>query len=399
MKALPARLLFLLIGIALLLGVTHRQLLDYLSGHEVETAALESQPVIRIPEGGIRSDAFALRLFHSELAAGRGNVCVCPAAVVSLLRRLHELSGSSTHSRIDELHLPGLSGEYAPSAATLQLYTRLFADSALNISAEIPTEDVPRVPLSDDFSQAVNFINTQAENDTEGFAARMMAGYDISPQTRFIALSAARFTRPWLHPFHRLDFRLDNDFQNADGSVRPEKMMECSAPLCHATAEDGSWQALALFFRNEGREGAAACFVAILPARGVDARQFARSLTPEKLSAIRLALAKAAPTEMKVIMPAMKGQAGSTDLRPALQRLGLGELFSEGADFSRLSTSSPLQLDMVLARHQFSLEAEDSPAHLPDTGRTLRLNRPFIWFIGDLTTANPPCFIGLKEAS
>ncbi len=394
MKKLPIRLLLMMFGIALLLGATHRQLLDYFLGGEGSTFQPEGQPDIVIPEGGIRSDAFSLRLLNEALEATPGSTCVCPAAMVELLRRLHDIGGDATRKLIGE-QVPGIAEAPAPSAATLQSYTQLFADNGLDFAPGASVDDALRVPLHSDFTRALPLINAVAEQGTEGFASHMLDGQPISSETRLLALSAARFARPWRSNFHLLGLRNDRDFYHADGSIRPMRMMASRDTHTVAKAADGSWEAAAIFFRSEGRGGAPACFVAIMPAKGADARAFARGLTAEKLSAIRRELALAPPRELTLVLPQLQLRAATADLHPLLLRMGLGSLFSRKADFSRLCRDAQ-PLDLALGKYAFALDA-GSGGDTGSSSETLRFDRPFIWFIGDLTTPNPPCFMGLME--
>ncbi len=393
MKKLPIRLLLMFAGIALVLGATHRQLHDFITYSEQGGFLPEGQSTVVVPEGGIHSNAFSLKFFHEALASD-GNVCISPMAMQALLHQLYDISGDATRKLLDE-QVPGLNNELAPSAATMQLYAQLFVDNSLDFTPEARPENALRVPLREDFTRAIPLINGVAEQATDGFAVHMLDAQPISGETSLLALSAARFQRPWLCPFHLLGIHDDRDFYHADGSIRPVRMMACRDVLTVARAEDGSWEAVALFFLNEGRSGSPACFVAILPAEGTNARSFARELTAEKLSDIRRQLAMAAPRELTVVMPQLELDSGTFRLQPLLLRLGLGKLFTKAADFSRLC-SGPLQLDLALGKYTFVLDAKRDSSN-NSQGETLRLNRPFIWYIGDLTTANPPCFMGLME--
>ncbi len=396
MKKLPVRLLLMLAGIALLAGATHKQLLALFRDEDAAFLLPEGQPHIQVPEGGIQSDAFSLRLFHEALKAGSGNVCISPSAMARLLRQLHAISGGQTRHLLEQ-QLAATLREPENSAVQLQTFTRLFVDNSL---AEQPGEAADlamRVPLRDRLPHAMAHINLYASEQTAGFAAHMLDGQSISEETQLIALSAAHFSQAWLRPFHALGFRDDNDFFNADGSIRPTRMMACSDALVAAKAADGSWEAVALFFRSEGRGGAPACLVAILPAPGTDARSFARELTPEKLSGIRRELALTPPRELTVVMPQLQLETAAFDLQPLLLRLGLGKLFTGTADYGRLCSPSP-KLGPVLGKYGFSLDCQGGAIGTDGAaGETLLFNRPFIWFIGDLTTANPPSFMGLME--
>ncbi len=397
MKKLPYRLLLMLASLSLLVGALHKQIAALFTGEEGGLALPEGQPCIVLPEGGIPEDAFSLKLFRQVLETSPGNVTLSPAALAQLLKRLQAISRGETQLLLaQQLASLGSAGE--TSAADMPLFTQLYADIDLMKTPGESADQAVRVPLRADFTQALATINTFAADQTADFAVHMLDGQPLTEETQLIALSAACFSRAWLRPFHPITRRDECDFYNADGSIRPTRMMVCRDALIAAKATDGSWEAVALFFRNEGRKGSPACFVAILPAPGVDARAFARELTAERLADIRRELALAAPRELCVIMPQLQLDTPPFDLQPLLLHVGLGKLFTRTADFSGLSTGGA-KLGPVLGKYAFRLdtEAADSAAAEPAAGETLRLNRPFLWFIGDLTTANPPCFMGLME--
>ncbi len=350
-------------------------------------------------EGG-GSDAWSLKLFQEALALrSAGNVCVAPASTADLLAQLRHVSKGESRKWLDAQKLPGVARPLESLAASPVDFMRLFADIDLKFQPEVTAEEALRVPMRRDFTKALSLANGMATVQSGGAFERLLGSEAMSSESRLIGVSASLFAEEWLHPFVEESGRGGREFYNVDGGMPSVRMATCSAPVLSAEAPDGSWRAVALFFKREGRKGQPCCLVAVLP-RGDDARGFASELGAEKLSEIREALARATAQPLRVTLPlrqlcASAGTLGG-DLQPLLLRCGLGNLFTKSADFSGLA-AEPLRLDRALCRYELYLPVRSEQEAPLSPAPELCFNKPFIWFIGDLCSQNPPLFMGLME--
>ncbi len=395
MKKSHLTILALCAALGLALGASHRHLLGLFQGGDA--AAPESLPNVQLPEEGVESDAFSLKLLQAALTTqGKGNVCVAPLATASLLQELAVAAGGSTRelleNKLGQLKLSDVN-TWRPMAASPLLFSALFADDSLAPAAVDKGGVRPlRVPMSRNPSQALALINGMESEQMGNDYGHFFSGDDVTADKRLIALLSQSLSARWLLPMHAAPAH-ESDFFRADGGVAATLTLMSTDTHTLAAAPDGSWQALALFLKREGRRGEPCALVAIMP-RG-NARSFAQELTPEKLSDIRRALAQAAPQQATICLPALSPSPTTRHLLPLLLELGLGKLFTKGADFSGIS-ASPLHLDLAAARYNLTLTGQDA-APTEASGTTIRFNQAFIWFIGDLTSATPPLYFGLEE--
>ncbi len=387
------KLLLLCIAIGLLLGTFHRQLLGLLRNEDAAEAP-EGLPTLFVPEEGVTSDPFSLKLFHTALNINdNGNCCVAPASVVRLLSQLQEASSGTTREQLAALGLPEPAAR-TELAANPTSFNALYVDDSLEFSAGHSTNNAIRMPFKRDISRALALINSWETNATANEEGHLLSGEDVSETTRLIAVASQDIQEAWALPFHKAP-TLEQDFYNADGGVSATAMLFSTDSHTAAAAPDGAWQAVALFFKRAGRSGNPCCLVAIMPGHGVSARDFARTLTTEKLSEIRTALGKASPRQMSIAIPTLHPPTSSQNLQPLLLGLGLGKLFTKDADFSKLSPL--LHLDLAIGRYSLRMAGQLSTPAETDAGEVLRFNKPFIWMVGDLLSPAPPLLMGLEE--
>lgn len=415
-------LLFLL---ALVVSMAYQ----YTLRHPTENTPLpgETAPTLTLPKGGITSDPFSLKLLQAALRTDRGNILLAPRPLAATLSDLRPLSTGKTAAALDALSLPrnntpndahssSTTDAQAPSPSSPEPETVnvLFGDIGLDDTDAIRTDSFIRIPFSTHPAESINLVNNILSEQTDGRISYVVTGDDINTNTRLLSITGANFTGEWLVPFSPQATK-PADFFNANGGMPRVRMMTCRGSLRLARAEDGTWQAVALFLRRTTPRADSTCFVAILP-RGDSARDFARHLTPERLTAIRTALAHATPVEATIDLPLLPLRPPAQNLRPLLRQLGLDNLFTPEAELLLKEGGKPVFLSAALqqcsvlltetgkptspteAPHPPAAEHSDTPTeNHPTTGETLTFNRPFLWFIGDLTSPAPPWYLGIIE--
>ncbi len=355
--------------------------------------------------GTLAGDRFAFGLFRVLAAEGRGNVTFSPASLEASLRLLAQGAAGTTRGLLGTLPL---GRRQVDSAMQVHSANALFAEEGLPLKAT--PAPVQRVPFSTRPQEAAAAINAWCSRETQGLVPRIVDGADISPDTRLTIVNALYLKEKWLKPFDADATDEQGSFTRADGTTLRLPLMHRVADFFYAEGED--WQAVALFYRpgtgyRKGKEEPG-CFIAILP-KG-DARAFAKGLTPERYDAIRRALVTGGMQEVSVMLPRMDIDSGACSLRAPLAAMGLGSLFTPESDFSGFADER-LYLSDVLQRCRVLVEEEGTEAAavtaMPSVvlsldvekpePKSIHFTRPFIWAIGDLTTAAPPYFLGLCE--
>ncbi len=361
----------------------------------------EADPPIAAP-AQLAGDRFALDMFRELTATQQGNVTFSPASLEAVLQLLREGAAGRTRAELDALAM-GQQG--VATAMQLQNANALFIAEDLKLKRASAT--VHRTDFND-AADAADEINDWCSEKTHGLIPSIVTPNALGPDTRMVAINAIYLKEKWLRPFAEHATHERGRFHKADGSILTTPLMRLTDHFRYAEGDD--WQAVALFYRRDGRAGEPACFIGILP-RG-NARDFAAGLTAQKYDAIRLALAKSAPQEVFVTLPKMDVDSGAVSLKPALLRQGLATSFSSAADFSGFADEKLFLGDVLQRCHVIVSEKETEAAAVTAVivaqcaapiekprPRVICFDRPFIWAIGDITSGAAPFFIGLYEGN
>lgn len=363
---------------------------------EREWVMPEKEPSITAPATA-KADALAVNMFRDVVAENKGNVVFSPASAESMLRLLQQAAAGKTRAELDALPM-GQRG--VATAVQPKQVCALYADQSLHLKstpAPVQRVDFLRKPAA-----AVEDINAWCRKQTEGRIPSILSPTDVSPMTRLVALDALYLKERWLRPFDSYHTK-EAPFHKADGSTVQVPMMYQNEYFRAAAGKD--WVAVALLYNTAGREGTPGAFIGILP-KG-DARAFAAALTPQKYADIVHALATAKRRETELYLPKFKVTTGTVSLKNALIKAGAGTMFTDAAQFT--FATEPLKVDKVMQRCFVEVNEDGTEAAAvsvvdmqvcavaPTPPPVIRFDKPFIWAIGDLTSAAAPWFMGLVE--
>lgn len=365
-------------------------------GHsDVTTVALQSVPCRE-------TDSFAVQVFSVLAASQEGNFVFSPASLEAVLRLLQQGAGGATAAELAALPMgkAGVRTAMAPAEAAA-----LFIAENFTLNPGVKVDEVTRVPFDTAPARAAATINGWAKKKTRGLIPSIISTRDIVPNTALVAANAIYLKEKWLHPFPVSDTRPGADFKKENGSTIPVAMMRSKAKYRYAEGE--GWQAVAIPYKTEGRQGEPGYFIGILPDSTVG--DFARNLTPQQYQDIRRALAESPAQSTIVYLPRFELNPGTYSLKPALLACGLRSVFSQGADFSGFS-SQPLYLSDVLQRCYCKADEEGTEAAAVTVAvaryksiapgprpNVIVFDRPFIWVIGDLNSPAAPYFMGITR--
>ncbi len=342
---------------------------------------------------------FPLRLLRATMQAQPGgNVLVAPNAMAVLLKRLKDLSGGVSREALDTLPLPT---EWTMSSVEIRELVLLFPEATVPLcpGRELEADIVP-VPFRQSVSDAFIAINKEIALLSTNKLDRTAGSETVDAATSLMVFDGVAFRAAWSHTVDKEE-TLPGAFFNGSGGMPNVPMMSHSGKFRVARDKNGKWEAVALFFRNSVKEGDTACMVAVLP-RENSARSFAaRTLTPDMLAEIRCALYEATPEPCLIEMPRLIYPAVVQDAHAVFSLLGLGRLFMDEAPFPELSRQSPLHIDKALQQFSVQLTEEGGTRQKSDMTEKLpvrlRFDRPFVWFVGTLTSPEPPYLMGIVE--
>lgn len=362
-----------------------------------ESGILVEHPVtIKIPERGIETDTFGIRLLQTALEKEPQASCiVSPFLVSEALLALHELGESPIQQSIDKLGIKHVS----PSHTSFPDISMVIgADYGLHFSGKQSDDNVMRLPFRANLPVAMSLFNGALCQNENGVNMGIIDSHFLTRDTRFIVGLHADYTPEMQHPFLEENATF-SEFDNADGSLPNICMMRVRANIRHAKDVNGEWEAVALLLKpSHNPQGEPTAFVAILP--GCQADKMVSELTAEQLGTIRKALAEAVPTDCCVELPQMRWAIPARNLESQLRRLGLEQLFDTNAQNWKFADQK-LGLDAIPEQIRLTLTHEhrqdEHSASVNNAANNIRFNRPFIWFIGDLTTATPPYYMGIVQ--
>ena len=361
----------------------------------------EAEPTLAVP-AQLQSDAFAINVFRELAQHHKGNITFSPASLESMLRLLQQGARGVTARELATLPMgqPDVRTAMQPTSANA-----LFIGENLRLKGDIQADEIIPSPLSGNPDVAAKQINNWACDKTDGMIPSIMDADTLKQRNtpvRLIAANALALHEKWLRPFPEENTRPGTFFRE-DSSTSMVQMMHQTGHFRYAKGED--WLAVALFYRRDGRPGEPGCFLAILPTGS--ARGFAATLTADKFSSIRQALAISDPVEFHLGLPVFEQRTPTFSLAKALQACGLKHIFSQEANLSGFS-DEPLFLSDVLQRCYVKADEQGVKAaavtmgvarkqSIPTGPHPVIFDRPFIWAICDLTTPAAPRFLGLYE--
>lgn len=192
------------------------------------------------------------------------------------------------------------------------------------------------------------------------------------------------------------DYQVQKDtFTNADGTKRPVNMLSSMESLYLKDS-----QATGVMKLYEGGEFA---FVGILPNQGISAEDYLKDMTGDSF----IRLIKSQNSERVLTKIPEFSYDYKTEMKPALQALGISKAFTVDADFSRM-TKEDVYIENVLHKTHIELDkygtkaaavtavkvAKSSAPTNQSPPKEVYLNRPFIYSIVEIKTGLP-VFMGV----
>ena len=236
-------------------------------------------------------------------------------------------------------------------------------------------------------------INDWVSKRTEDRIKDLLPPDSITSDTRLVLTNAIYFNAAWATPFKPADTALA-DFTLRDGSKIKVQTMSGGQDVPYGEGAD--YAAVSLPY-----DGGELSMVLILPPQGgIDA--FEASLTPARLTTIVEGMGT---HSVAITMPRFKIES-SLSLSGQLEKLGMIDAFSEGADFSGIDAKRDLSISSVVHK-AFVDVSETGTEAAAATGVTvgvtsipepaeIHLDHPYLFLIRDNATKNV-LFLGRVE--
>ena len=376
-------------------------------------AGIQSQPVsakVQDPEAdALAATEFSVRLFQACLTEGE-NTLVSPLSVLCALAMTANGAQGETLAQMEAvLGLP-----LAELNACLCAYRQTLSareDAQLNIANSIWLKDDDSLQVNEDFLNAnaawydagvyqapfdkstVQDINAWVEDHTGGLLQNILD--DIPESAVLYLINALVFDAQWQNVYYDYQVK-EGTFTKEDGIRQETEFMYSDE---YAYLEDDSAAGV-----MKNYEGGAYAFVALLPKDGVSLADYAASLTGENL---RNLLETVQNVKVDTAIPKFRSEY-TGELSELLQSMGITDAFDPDlADFSALgeTTNGPLYISQVLHKTFLAVNERGTQAGAativeasagaaaPEEGKTVYLDRPFLYMIVDRETGLP-VFLG-----
>lgn len=239
-------------------------------------------------------------------------------------------------------------------------------------------------------------VNGWVNEKTNGMIPTILSHIDYNDVMYLV--NAVAFEAEWSTPYEEYQIK-DDKFTAADGSEQDAAML-CSRE--HYIGDENTDGMMKYY------SGAKYAFAALLPEEGTSVDTYIADLTPEKLTAI-LESNSDGYIKANAKLPKFKYEYDN-ELSDELIAMGMPTAFTEGADFSNMSSVAdinPIHIGLVIHKTFIDLDENGTKAAaatlvamrdnaampMKEEIRDVYFDRPFVYCIID-TETNLPVFIG-----
>ncbi|XP_051860072.1 serine protease inhibitor 42Dd-like isoform X3 [Drosophila albomicans] len=202
-----------------------------------------------------------------------------------------------------------------------------------------------------DFTQnekAARDINSWVEQRTENRIKDLISPSALDEDTQLVLINAVHFKGTWAHQFRKINTRNENFYLSNDNSIKVP-MMKLTESFRYAELDFLDATAVELPYKDSDWS-----LLILLPNRKTGLPHLERKLRGTQLSQIR---EKLYLTEVTVKLPKFKSEF-KVELKNTFEQLGMSEMFSDKADFSRMITS-PEQLKVSKIFHKAVIDVNE----------------------------------------
>lgn len=352
---------------------------------------------------------FSIELFKQAYNNGDDNILVSPFSVQSALGMTANGAGSNTLSQMENVlagsnsidYLNAYMAKFAKSDDDLLTANSIWiknsdnsfdtSEDFLNINKYVYDAETIMAPFD---ASTINDINNWVNDKTQGMIPELVD--QINPNDVMILVNAAVFEGTWAEAYDENKITENYPFECYDGS-------ESSVTLLSGKESTYIHDNNATGFVKD-YDGGKYSFVALLPNEDVTIDEYVATLDGEAFASIY------DQREHCTVYASIPEFSYSDDiiLNDSLIDMGMGEAFSDTADFSKMSASGScgLYISKVCHKTYISFDRNGTRAaaatevsmtknaiEIDEDAKSVLINRPFVYAIVDTTTGQP-IFIG-----
>jgi len=226
----------------------------------------------------------------------------------------------------------------------------LFQDKSLKLTDDFPQlikncfkSEIDRVDFQNQLEQTRQKVNQFVSQKTQQKITELFKQGDLTTDDRLVLANAVYFKASWKQSFNKGSTKRDTFYRNGQDEQTVQFMQE-SATLRHASNDDVA--ALELPYDDEDLG-----MLIVLPNSRDGMRDLEKKLTGQQLLDI---VSKLEQKQVNVQLPKFQVRS-HLDLKQMLTKMGLETLFSQQADFSRMS-ETPLKIDSGIHEAYISVD-------------------------------------------
>ncbi|NJD02297.1 MAG: serpin family protein [Ruminiclostridium sp.] len=354
-----------------------------------------------------RNIKFAFNIFRQvNTEDSSKNIFISPLSISTALAMTYQgAEGTTREAMAKALELSGLNNEVLNESYKNLLGYLKQADSKLQLDINNSIWTREGKPIKKDFlalnksifdayvttldfseAKTADTINKWIDDSTKGKIKKMIDP-PIPSDIIMYLINAIYFKGQWSEKFSK-DRTFDSKFNSADGKISSIKMMSRNGTVDYAQGEDFKG------VRLPYGKGKMAMYC-ILPEKGTDINAFIRNMDFVRWAEIRSAISET--KDVKLQIPRFNLEYGIKNLNDALTSLGMGEAFSDNANFSGIGDS--IAISRVLHKAVIEVDEEGSTAagvtvvEMKETAVAMNppefiADRPFIFVIADDDTGS-----------
>lgn len=352
------------------------------------------EPELKLPTEGVKTDQWSLSIFKKMSELHPKGFVFSPIALNIALQDIQATVDDETAATISAMQLPSIEDALDVNAP-VQGFSQLIIDETLALPDGVKALSLP---LSSDRAKSFKDLHFQLSKSINFEFDYPIVNSMISRHANLVGFSLITQSANWLHPFQQNEGDYIN-FDVGQGNILILHALSVLAPIRLLHTAD--YEAYALVLKGDNPSEHTSCMLIIMPLFA-DLDDFIKDFDVVELNQIKATLlAQEEPHEIYFKIPAFKAQAQTISMRPLLERLGLGILFTEEAKFPHLSTQ-PIYLEDLWHSANINLQAVEKPLmgkkSATDFPTTMEINRPFIWMIGELGQGSTPSMMGSVPA-
>lgn len=375
-------------------------------------AALSAVVIPTKPAGTI--DGFGANL-HGVIRSQRGNFVYSPASIAMALSMTREGARGETANAMDRVLEPGVvkqskvllqklstqpqpqpQQQGAPMPSEIHIANRIFADGRTVFEPafmKVTTADWLAPAETLDFRKDPDAgrvrINGWVSHETHDKISNLLAPGTIDQDTRMVLVNAVYMKAQWLSPFTASETKPGPFWTSASASKQ--------TPLMHGVVSGSAGEhanATVVSMPYSFGNGPQLSMLVVVP----KAKDGLQSVEDAYIREGADPFAKAMNEHGKIDLTFPKFKVtGSFELSDALSKMGMERAFSDDADFSGMSTKTPLKISKVI--HQAFAEvdekgteaaaatavvmAEITSVSVPRKPLVVTVDRPFLFFVRD----------------